>query len=194
MIFMKKNSIILLVAMLFACKNNDSQDKKPASQGPLAKGVNNEIFNQSFGIFLNDYYHLKDNFITEVDTNINLYARKLAKEADSLPINSLQADTAIIATAKSFAAEISGELNGLIAEKNLENKRKSFQMVSLELYDLIRTVQYDKEKIYLDHCPMAFNNEGADWLSNSSDIRNPYIPKIMLTCGSIKDSLDFKKK
>ena len=126
--------------MLFACKNNDSQDQKPASQGPLAKGMNNEIFNQSFGIFLNDYYHLKDNFITEVDTNINLYARKLAKEADSLPINSLQADTAIIATAKSFAEEISGELNGLIAEKNLENKRKSFQMVSLELYDLIRTV------------------------------------------------------
>ena len=63
----------------------------------------------------------------------------------------------------------------------------------MQLFDLIRTVQYDKEVVYLQHCPMAFNEQGAEWLSNSTDIRNPYIPKKMLTCGEVKDSASFKK-
>ena len=191
---MKNFSIIAFILLLMACNSNDGNDKKASVQGPLVQKVNSEIFNQSFAQLMTDYYHLKDNFIIELDTNINVYARKLIKDADSLPVNQLNADTAIISTARSFAESISAELNGMLKEKNLEAKRKSFQMTSTELFDLIRAVKYDKEVIYLEHCPMAFNNDGADWLSNSSDIRNPYIPKKMLTCGEVKDSIDFRKK
>ncbi len=194
MFFMKNFSIIAFILLLMACNSNDGNDKKASVQGPLVQKVNSEIFNQSFAQLMTDYYHLKDNFIIELDTNINVYARKLIKDADSLPVNQLNADTAIISTARSFAESISAELNGMLKEKNLEAKRKSFQMTSTELFDLIRAVKYDKEVIYLEHCPMAFNNDGADWLSNSSDIRNPYIPKKMLTCGEVKDSIDFRKK
>jgi hypothetical protein len=62
------------------------------------------------------------------------------------------------------------------------------------LYDLIRTVRYDRLLIYYNYCPMAFNDQGANWLSNSPEIRNPYIPKKMITCGEIKDSIDFRPK
>jgi hypothetical protein len=41
---------------------------------------------------------------------------------------------------------------------------------------------------------MAFNNDGASWLSNSSIINNPYLPKIMLNCGEVRDSIDFRRK
>ena len=191
---MKFFSVIVILIVLSACNNKDEKAKNDAPQGPLTKTANSEVFNQSFSQLMTDYYHLKDNFITESDTNINAYARKMIHDADSLPVKELHADTAIIATAKSFMEGISGELNGLIAEKNIEEKRKSFQMLSLELFDLIRTVQYDKEVIYMQHCAQAMNNQGADWLSNLSDIRNPYEPKKMLTCGELKDSVNFKKK
>ena len=41
---------------------------------------------------------------------------------------------------------------------------------------------------------MAFNDAGAYWLSAASDIKNPYFGKKMLTCGEVKDSIDFRGK
>ncbi|PVW17208.1 DUF3347 domain-containing protein [Marixanthomonas spongiae] len=39
--------------------------------------------------------------------------------------------------------------------------------------------------IYKQYCPMAFNNEGAYWLSESKDIMNPYFGDKMLKCGRV---------
>ncbi len=36
------------------------------------------------------------------------------------------------------------------------------------------------------HCPMAFNNRGADWLQRGRAIRNPYFGPVMLECGEIR--------
>ena len=92
------------------------------------------------------------------------------------------------------AQNVSDETKGLLGETNIENKRKSFQMVTSDVYDLLRVVKYDREIIYMQHCPMAFENKGADWLSNTSEIVNPYIPKKMLDCGEVKISVDFRPK
>ena len=34
------------------------------------------------------------------------------------------------------------------------------------------------------HCPMAFDNKGADWLQGTGSIRNPYFGADMLSCGA----------
>jgi Cu(I)/Ag(I) efflux system membrane fusion protein len=36
--------------------------------------------------------------------------------------------------------------------------------------------------LYLKHCPMAFDNEGADWLQADPETRNPYFGPAMLKC------------
>ena len=36
---------------------------------------------------------------------------------------------------------------------------------------------------------MAFDNQGAYWLSNAKQIRNPYFGEKMLTCGEVKEKL-----
>jgi Cu(I)/Ag(I) efflux system membrane fusion protein len=41
------------------------------------------------------------------------------------------------------------------------------------------------ETLYVQHCPMADNNKGADWLSTEKEIRNPYFGESMLTCGEV---------
>lgn len=64
-----------------------------------------------------------------------------------------------------------------MGENGIENKRKSFVVVSSDVYDLVRVVHYDREKVYMQHCPMAFNNKGADWLSNVAEIEKPLYPK-----------------
>jgi hypothetical protein len=43
--------------------------------------------------------------------------------------------------------------------------------------------------IYRQHCPMAFDGEGADWFSDAEAIRNPYYGDKMLTCGRIEEKI-----
>ena len=43
--------------------------------------------------------------------------------------------------------------------------------------------------LYLEYCPMANNNEGAYWLSNEKQIKNPYFGDMMLKCGSVKETI-----
>lgn len=192
---MKKWLLYTLTAVLAACGSSDEKAKEPEiPQGPLTKSANSEAFNQSFGQLLTGYYHLKDNFIEEKDTAIDGSAKRLLQFSDSLKLSELKGDSMIVSTAQTYAAGISSEIKGLLGEKTLEGKRKSFQMVSDQLYDLIRTVRYDRAIVYHDYCPMAFNDQGANWLSNTASIRNPYIPKQMITCGEVKDSIDFRPK
>ncbi len=193
---MKRFVIYSLVLVLAACKSSDDKAKEqpPQPQGPLGRSANSEVFNRSFEKLMTDYYALKDNFIAEKVSGIVQSARSMMVSVDSLKLKELKADTTIIETALTYTLGISSEIKGLLGEKNLEGKRKSFQMISDQLYDLVRTVQYDRAIIYHDYCPMAFNDQGANWLSNTSEIRNPYIPKKMVTCGEVKDSIDFRPK
>jgi Cu(I)/Ag(I) efflux system membrane fusion protein len=113
----------------------------------------------------------------------------MAVSADSLRISGIRADSSIIIDAGVYAGSISAELKGLAGETGLEAKRRSFQMVSDELYDLIRIVGYDQAPVYRLYCPEAFEDHGAAWLSNSPVIRNPYLPEKMPGCGEVKDTL-----
>lgn len=84
------------------------------------------------------------------------------------------------------------ELN--ILEKSVINMKKAesieeFRLHFASLSDSL-TVSAKKfglkegQTIFRLHCPMAFNNRGADWLQNSGDqVENPYFGAAMPRCG-----------
>jgi Cu(I)/Ag(I) efflux system membrane fusion protein len=47
-----------------------------------------------------------------------------------------------------------------------------------------------KSMIYIQHCPMADSNKGADWLSKEKEIRNPYFGASMLKCGEVTKTIE----
>jgi Cu(I)/Ag(I) efflux system membrane fusion protein len=67
--------------------------------------------------------------------------------------------------------------------EDIEAQRKAFSMLSDALITVIKQSQMEGVG-YQQHCPMAFG-EGADWISQSEDVRNPYYGQQMLTCGSV---------
>jgi hypothetical protein len=191
---MKNVIVSSFIILLVACSGADEQAKVETKPNePLTKSKNSPQFNQSFSQLTDAYFLLKENFIAENDSAINATAKKLMRAADSLQLKELKADTAIIETAKSFSQSLSAELKGMVGEKTILQKRKSFNIVTDLMFNLIRTVQYDREVLYYQKCPMAFENgdPNAFWLSKTSDIRNPYHPKTMLTCGEVVDSLKY---
>ncbi|RLD26023.1 MAG: hypothetical protein DRI70_06225 [Bacteroidetes bacterium] len=44
--------------------------------------------------------------------------------------------------------------------------------------------------IYKQFCPMAFNNMGGYWLSDVSEIKNPYYGEKMLKCGKVTETIE----
>ena len=60
------------------------------------------------------------------------------------------------------------------------------------LDDLLRADGIDQVgTVYVAHCPMAYDYEGADWLTTKAEIRNPYFGAEMLSCGTLTESLSF---
>ena len=45
---------------------------------------------------------------------------------------------------------------------------------------------------YVMHCPMAFDDQGGDWLQDNDALLNPYFGATMLHCGSIKSTIEGK--
>lgn len=70
---------------------------------------------------------------------------------------------------------------------DIDVQRKQFEFISEALITSIKAFGLDTGKLYVQYCPMAFNNRGAAWLSNQEQIRNPYFGDKMLKCGVIKD-------
>jgi Cu(I)/Ag(I) efflux system membrane fusion protein len=186
--------VLLVVAILTGCGIEDKKVEDQKAAEPLSQSTNSRAFNQSFAQVMDSYYHLKDALVLSNDTLAKTSANRLISLSDSVNLNELKADSSIVTMAKGYLENISAEAKGLVGEKDIEGKRKSFQMISDNMYDLVRTVRYDRETIYHQFCPMAFNDAGAYWLSRTSDIKNPYFGKKMLTCGEVKDSLDFRGK
>lgn len=69
--------------------------------------------------------------------------------------------------------------------KTLEEVRGPFQQISNRMIELETSFNSTDETLYVLHCPMANNNKGADWLSNSKEVKNPYYGQSMLTCGVV---------
>lgn len=193
---MVKYFAIIVMAALVSCNGNEDKKAEEVEKKdtPLTQSKNSNAFNIQFEHFLTVYFHLKDRLVLTNDTLAITSAKELKAAADSLQLTDLKADQSIIEMAKGYVESISAEAAALSAEKNIEEMRKSFQVISDNMYDLVRTVRYDQQVLYHQFCPMAFNDQGAYWLSATSDVKNPYFGKKMLTCGEVKDSIDFRGK
>ena len=72
---------------------------------------------------------------------------------------------------------------------NIEHQREHFSMMSEDMYALVKSFGGGKT-LYHDHCPMAKDNKGAMWLSESKAIRNPYFGNKMMECGSVEEEIN----
>lgn len=79
--------------------------------------------------------------------------------------------------------------------KNIEAARALFEKLSREMIKTISQFGTDQSQdIYIYHCPMAFDNKGADWLQNKQGTENPYFGSKMFKCGTEEKTLAQKSK
>ncbi|MBK9958907.1 MAG: DUF3347 domain-containing protein [Chitinophagaceae bacterium] len=69
---------------------------------------------------------------------------------------------------------------------NIKHQRSHFVQMSEVVYELVRDFGAGRP-IYHDHCPMARDNQGAMWLSEVKEIKNPYFGAEMFKCGRVEE-------
>jgi Protein of unknown function (DUF3347) len=69
---------------------------------------------------------------------------------------------------------------------NIKHQRFHFIQLSEVIYLLVKDFGAGRP-LYHDHCPMARDNQGAMWLSETKEISNPYFGAQMLNCGTVEE-------
>jgi hypothetical protein len=64
---------------------------------------------------------------------------------------------------------------------DIKHQREHFVMMSEDVYDLTKAFGAG-QALYHDHCPMANDNKGAMWLSETRQVKNPYFGGKMNEC------------
>ncbi len=191
-LLMKRGLLLVILLALagflaykFFIKKDDAEREKTA---PITITATDSL-TVAMAAALQSYYDMKDAFVKSDTGLVNKTAALFAGKLQAVNMEDIKADTTLVQLAEQLKTTINGEIDQLTAEPGIAVKRKTFQSVSDHLYDLLRTVRYNGSKVYQQYCPMAFENTGAAWLSNSTEIQNPYFGNKMLTCGELRDSL-----
>jgi hypothetical protein len=166
---MKKTTMIALVALVsfgaYAQHDHAEHGNQKAEQAKFK--------DDKLGTAYTHYIHLKDALVASDAAE----AKKAAGE--------LQKALASVAGAKKAA----DEALKVSSASGLEDQRKAFAGLSNEVTTLVKNGKLVSGSLYVEYCPMANNNEGAFWLSNEKQIKNPYFGNAMLKCGSVKETI-----
>ena len=77
---------------------------------------------------------------------------------------------------------------GITNESDVEIARMMLSPLSDQLFYTLKKFQVSVDG-YRQFCPMAMDNQGAFWLSDSDEVLNPYFGDAMLTCGNVEEEL-----
>ncbi len=189
--------VILVVAAFAACNSGknagggsaDSIKTHVAAPSAPASALNDTGTAKLVKI-VNAYYTVKDALVAAKADNAQRAADSLSAAAVSLQGFLLQKE-GMPGPYKPYLDTIIMECRAIAAatDKTCEQQRLAFGPMSSALYALAKSTELRHISIYHEFCPMAFNEKGATWLSNESEIKNPYFGDKMLDCGEVLDSL-----
>lgn len=131
---------------------------------------------------VDEYIKLKDAMVASDPAAAKSAASNMLEMANAMPVATLQGEQ------KSYAEErvdeIKQSVSGIAETNDLGEQRQNLELVSEATFALAKAFGGSDKTLYYQHCPMAFNDQGAYWLSTNKEIRNPYFGDSMLKCGT----------
>ena len=138
--------------------------------------MNKQLIDSSY---LNDvmikYIVLKDALVNS-DT-------KAAHQASNILLKSIRNTEELKDVSALKALETTTQ--NFIKAETLAQQRSAFVGLSKNLIKISKGFSSQNTTYYIQECPMANNNNGAQWLALEMGIKNPYFGEAMLDCGSV---------
>jgi hypothetical protein len=197
-VFMKYLAIPLFLLMVACGGDQDHADHAAHDAAVVVepKALPGDPASQLLGA----YYQLKSSLVEADSLAADSAALALAGLAKDIDVKELVADSSQVLLASTLLDSIADASSVLAKSEDLTARRRVFSQLGGHILSLLKHTDYGASTVYVQECPMAFNDtETASWLSDASEIVNPYLgkkhPKYssgMLHCGDLKDSIMVK--
>jgi len=143
---------------------------------------------KSFKAIVDHYLHVKNALVNDDSKQASNGAEALAEALGDL-------DKSLLSSEQKNAFDpmvISLTEHAEHIEKNADNikhQRSHFEEMSMNMYALVKAFGAGRT-IYHVHCPMAHDNQGAMWISEAKEVKNPYFGSEMPTCGNVVEVIN----
>lgn len=193
---MKAILIISLAAIGFAACNGNTDNKSretttsktaDTSQTAPVKSTATVSNATSLSNVLSAYLQIKNGLVDDNAKEAANGGNAFVAALGNVDKTSMTADQKKVFDETADDAKEMAEHIGKSADK-IAHQREHFEMLSGDVYDMVKAFKTNKP-LYKDFCPMYNNGKGADWISETKDIKNPYLGKKMPDCGEVKEEI-----
>ncbi len=145
------------------------------------------VFREQLRSVFESYLPVKDALVETEAGNAQEQAVKLLAAIEDVDMTLVKGD-AHMEWMKDLAV-LKAVTEIMTSSSDVEEIRAALSPLSDQLFQTI--VKFDVTTGgFRQYCPMAFDFEGAFWLSDSDEILNPYFGDQMLTCGNVEEELN----
>ena len=153
--------------------------------------LSQQVNNYQLGNILSAYIDLKNALVNDQGDSARLASRRLFDSIDELKTDSMSVEQK--KTWNKLAEKLSYDAEHIKGTNEIEHQREHFVSLSMNFYKVVKEFNNSTIDLYYQFCPMANDGKGAYWVSEKSNIANPYYGKKMLKCGSTKETLKLKE-
>jgi membrane fusion protein, copper/silver efflux system len=153
-----------------------------------------EQFVEGLSPIIEEYLKLKEALVKEKTQDATVSAEKLANLVKEL--NSKGLDNKASETWKKLSDTMLTNLKRIEDAREIAAMREGFDPVSEAFAKVMLGFRHAmKNPIFLYHCPMAFDSQGAYWIESSQNVRNPYFGETpykgqqMLKCAELVEKI-----
>lgn len=196
---MKINRLVAAALMaasiaLYSCNGSgDTAESPEVAKKPTVMSAPvpaDTVLSNQLGDIYHDYLSIESAFIANDQVKVAIVSSTMADKVDKV-------DTAHVAEQDrlrwlSRVRMLHECLDSMRTGATMDDQLKQFSKLSSTMYVVLTEFGLKGGTVYRQFCPMAFNEQGAFWLSNDSAINNPYLFKTMPNCGETKEVLTFK--
>lgn len=143
----------------------------------------NNTFKTQLTDVVNNYFLLKNAFVESDAAEVKKEAQKVNRSLNNVNMSLLKDEPHH--QWMEIENNVSSSLSSVIETNDIEKQRKHFEIISDALINAAGIFGVNTDWVYVQFCPMAFNNKGAYWLSRTEEIKNPYFGNEMLNCGEV---------
>lgn len=163
--------------------NHGGMSSNTQQEQTMPKTATPKAFKEQLTLVVNQYLSLKDALVNSNLEEANKEANMVLQSLNKINMSLLKGDAHM--QWMDLLKPIKAGLEIIKTADSLTKQREAFVTVSDRMAAAVKSFHVTDSVVYVLRCPMADNNKGASWLSNSTVIENPYFGESMLKCGEV---------
>lgn len=138
----------------------------------------------------NAYIPMKNAFVKSDAGAVKVEAEKVRSSLLAVDMDLVKGDLHM--KWMSLLEILESEISTISNTGDISDQRIAFADFNDAFYNTLGLFGLQSGTVFYQYCPMANGDQGAFWLSEVNEIRNPYFGNEMLSCGETRETFEFK--